>query len=61
MSRYILDARIPFEIADTQPLYHQWISAQIKEREKRAVDPDTVWYSHEDFWQKVKELTLGGC
>ena len=44
------------QLADTQLLYHQWISAQLKEREKRAIDPDTTWYSHEEFWQKVKEL-----
>ena len=36
--------------------YHQWILAQLKEREKRALDPDTAWYSHEEFWQKAKEL-----
>ena len=55
-NKVVMEKRIPFEISDTQPLYHQWISAQLKEREKRAVDPGTTWYSHEEFWQKVKEL-----
>ena len=55
-NKVVMEKRIPFEIADTQPSYHQWISAQLKEREKRAVDPDTVWYSHEEFRQKAKEL-----
>jgi len=55
-NKVVMEKRIPFEIADTQSTYHQLTLAQLKEREKRAVDPDTTWYSHEEFWQKVKEL-----
>ena len=55
-NKVVLERRIPFEIADTQPQYEQWISEQLKEREKRAAAPDTTWYTHEEFWQKVKEL-----
>ena len=55
-NKVVMEKRIPFEIADTQPLYHQWVLSQLKEREKRAANPDTVWYSHDEFWQKVKEL-----
>ena len=55
-NKVVLEKRIPFEIADTQAQYNQWISVQLKEREKRAADPDTAWYSHKEFWQKVKEL-----
>ena len=55
-NKVVLERRIPFEIADVQPQYEQWISAQLAEREKRAIAPDTTWYSHEDFWQKVKDL-----
>ena len=55
-NKVVMEKRIPFEIADTQSQYHQWILAQLKEREARANDPDTTWYSHEEFWQKVKEL-----
>ena len=55
-NKVVMEKRIPFEIADTQSQYHQWILAQLKEREARANDPDATWYSHEEFWQKVKEL-----
>jgi len=54
--KVVMEKRIPFEIADTQPQYHQWVSAQLKEREKRAASPETIWYSHEEFWQKVNAL-----
>ena len=53
-NKVVMERRIPFEVADTQPQYHQWVTAQLEEREKRAADPATVWYSHEEFWQKVK-------
>ena len=55
-NKVVMEKRIPFEIADTQSQYHQWILAQLKEREARASNPDTTWYSHDEFWQKVKEL-----
>ena len=55
-NKVVMERRIPFEIADTQPQYHQWMLEQLKEREKRATDPETAWHSHEEFWQKVKEL-----
>ena len=52
-NKVVMEKRIPFEITDTQPQYHQLISAQLKEREKRVADPDTTWYSHEEFWQTI--------
>ena len=59
-NKVVMEKRIPFEIADThadtQSQYHQWILEQLKEREKRASDSDTTWYSHEEFWAKVKQL-----
>ena len=55
-NKVVMEKRIPFEIAETQPKYHLWIAEQLKRREKRATSPDTEWYSHEEFWQKVKEL-----
>ena len=44
------------EIAQTQSQHHQWILNQLKEREERADAPGTTWYSHDEFWEKVKEL-----
>ena len=55
-NKVVMERRIPFEIADTQPQYHQWILNQLKEREARANAPDTAWYSHNEFWGKAKEL-----
>ena len=55
-NKVVMEKRIPFEIADTQSQYHQWILTQLKEREARANDPDTTWYSHEEFWGKVRAL-----
>ena len=55
-NKVVMEKRIPFEIADTQPQYHQWILEQLKEREARADNPDTAWYSHDEFWKKVKAL-----
>ena len=55
-NKVVMEKRIPFEIADAQSQYHRWVLEQLKEREKRANDPNTTWYSHEGFWQKVKEL-----
>jgi len=55
-NKVAMEKRIPFEIADTQSQYHQWMLTQLKEREIRAADSDTAWHSHEEFWQKVKEL-----
>ncbi|MCL2426767.1 MAG: type II toxin-antitoxin system RelB/DinJ family antitoxin [Oscillospiraceae bacterium] len=50
------EKRIPFEIADPQSQYHEWILTQLNEREARANSPDTAWYSHDEFWAKVKQL-----
>ena len=55
-NKVVMEKRIPFEISDTQSQYHQWILAQLQEREIRAGNPDTSWYSHEEFWKKVKSL-----
>jgi DNA-damage-inducible protein J len=55
-NKVVMERRIPFEIAETQSQYHQWIMNQLKEREARADAPDTTWYSHNEFWKKVKEL-----
>ena len=55
-NKVVMEKRIPFEIADVQSQYHQWILTQLKEREARANAPDTGWYSHDEFWGKVKEL-----
>jgi len=55
-NKVVMERRIPFEIAETQSQHHQWILNQLKEREARADALDTTWYSHNDFWKKVKEL-----
>ena len=55
-NKVVMERRIPFEIADTQSQCHQWMLAQLKEREARASDPDTTWHSHDEFWQKIREL-----
>ena len=54
-NKVVMERRIPFEIAETQS-HHQWILNQLKEREARADAPDTTWYSHDEFWEKVKAL-----
>jgi DNA-damage-inducible protein J len=55
-NKVVMENRIPFEIADTEAQYHKWILEQLKEREKHAADPNTKWYSHNEFWQMVEEL-----
>ena len=55
-NKVVMERRIPFEIADTQSQHHHWILNQLKEREARANAPDTTWYSHDEFWKKVKQL-----
>ena len=54
--KVVMERRIPFEIAETQSQHHQWILNQLNEREARADASDTTWYSHDEFWKKVKEL-----
>jgi len=55
-NKVVMERRIPFEIAETQSQHHQWILNQLKGREARADAPGTAWYSHDEFWKKVKEL-----
>ncbi len=55
-NRVVMEKRIPFDIADTDAQYRAWMLEQLKEREKRAADPNTKWYTHEEFWQKVEEM-----
>ena len=50
-----MERRIPFDIAETQSQHHQWISNQLMELEARAEAPDTTWYSHDEFWKKVRK------
>ncbi|MCL2222763.1 MAG: type II toxin-antitoxin system RelB/DinJ family antitoxin [Oscillospiraceae bacterium] len=55
-NKVVKERRIPFEISDVPPQHHEWILAQLNQREARASDPETVWYSHDEFWEKVKGL-----
>jgi len=55
-NKVVMEKRMPFEIADTQPQDHQWVLGQLGERETRAGDPNTTLYSHDEFLWKVKEL-----
>jgi len=55
-NKVVMEKRIPFEISDTESQYQKWVLSQLKEREARADSSETTWYSHNEFWQKVKEM-----
>lgn len=34
----------------------RYINEKLKESTKRREDPDAVWYGHDEFWEKVRQL-----
>ena len=39
-----------------QFLHELYVERKLDEAEKRAADPDATWFSHDEFWAKVKAL-----
>ncbi|MCL2202304.1 MAG: type II toxin-antitoxin system RelB/DinJ family antitoxin [Oscillospiraceae bacterium] len=55
-NKVVMERRIPFEISDTKAQHREWVATQLGQRAARAESPDTVWYTPDEFWEKVEEL-----
>ena len=34
-------------------MHHRYIMKELAEAEKKAADPNTKWYTHEEVWSKI--------
>jgi len=44
-------------ITNEELLHRRYVEEKLKESEKRAAAPDAVWYFHEEFWKKAREIS----
>ena len=51
----IREKKIPFEMVTTQYLTDKMILSKLAEAEKEAINPNTVWLSHNEVFSKIRE------
>lgn len=47
----------PRKMSDAE--YHEYIEKELEEADKEANDPNTVWYSHEEFKKMARKILDG--
>ena len=51
----VRERKVPFELATTHYITDKIILEKLAEAEKEAADPNTIWLSHEEVFDKMRE------
>ena len=51
----IREKKVPFELATSQYISDKVILEKLSEAEAQAADPNTVWLSHDEVFNKIRE------